>query len=89
MAGIGETMKEDEKYFLKRILNECSRDENNNIKLNYKTPRDIINEPDFPINYKRAWYLLEKWNGKDWYNYGVVLDLGWLEEKGIEAAKSL
>lgn len=41
------------------------------------SPRDIINLCS--INYKRAWYILDKWTGKGYYNYGVTLDLGWLE----------
>lgn len=45
-----------------------------------KTPREIINT--FPINHKRAWYLLEKWCRQDKYEYGVSLDLGWICDKG-------
>lgn len=52
-------------------------------------PRDIINGDNFYMHYKRAWYLLEKWTNKGWYSYGVTLDLGWLEPKGIEKAKEL
>jgi hypothetical protein len=38
---------------------------------------------------KRAYYLLEKWSEKDWYDYGVALDLGWLTDKGKETASCL
>lgn len=47
------------------------------IKLSGKSPRELINE--LPINHKRAWYILRKWSGKGIYNYGVTLDLGWIE----------
>lgn len=52
-------------------------------------PRDIINEPGFPINYKRAWFLLGKWTRKGWYDYGVTLDLGWMTEKGMAKAREI
>jgi hypothetical protein len=52
-------------------------------------PREIINSPNCTINHKRAYYLLEKWCGKGWYDYGVSLDLGWLTNKGINKAKEL
>jgi hypothetical protein len=35
------------------------------------------------MNYKRCWYLLEKWDSKGFYNYGVTLDLGWFEDKNM------
>ena len=41
--------------------------------------REIINILKFFINYKRCWYLLKKWSGLGFYNYGVTLDLGWFE----------
>lgn len=48
-------------------------------KIGGLTPRDIISR--MPINHKRAWYLLKKWTVKEWYSYGVSLDLGWIIEK--------
>ena len=46
-------------------------------------PRDLINGLlDPPIHHKRAWYLLEKWSGRGWYEYGVTLDLGWITPEG-------
>lgn len=42
-----------------------------------RRPRDIIES--LPINNKRAHYLLEKWSDKGLYDYGVAIDLGWLE----------
>lgn len=41
------------------------------------------------INRKRAHYLLEKWSNKGWYDYGVAVDLGWLEADGYRAADEL
>jgi hypothetical protein len=41
------------------------------------------------MHYKRAWYLLEKWSNKGWYEYGVTLDLGWLTPLGKEVAEGL
>ena len=51
-----------------------------------KKPRDIINEDGFYIHHKRAWYILEKWTRKGWYDYGVASDLGWLTEEGEKYA---
>ena len=39
-------------------------------------------------NEKQAHRTLEKWTGKDWYDYGVCLDLGWLTPKGVEHFRS-
>ena len=61
-------MKTDEAWFLA----ECR-------PAGSEWPRDLINEPGFPIHVKRAWYLLSKWADKGWYDYGVSLDLGWME----------
>ena len=41
--------------------------------------RDIVNIFEGVIHHKRCWYLLEKWCGLGFYNYGVTLDLGWFE----------
>ena len=73
-------MKEDERKFLIDVFCRCQ---------NGVTPRDIINEEGFPIHYKRAWYLLDKWADKGWYDYGVTSDLGWLTDKGKEKASEL
>jgi hypothetical protein len=47
------------------------------------SPRDIINKEGFSMHHKRAWYLLEKWADKGWYDCGVVLDLGWITPEGM------
>jgi hypothetical protein len=73
-------MKIYEKKFLIDVFSRCR---------NGVSPRDIINEENFDMHYKRAWYLLDKWTRKGWYDYGVTLDLGWLTEKGKEKARQL
>lgn len=42
--------------------------------------RDIINILGAAgVSQKQLLYFLRKWSGKGFYNYGVSLDLGWLE----------
>lgn len=48
-------------------------------------PRDIAERLN--INHKRACAIFEKWTRRGWYNYGVCIDLGWLERSGLAAAK--
>ena len=67
-------MKETEVTFLK-LCQEHIRPNGT------KTPRDLINEPGFPIPHKQAWYYLEKWVHRGIYEYGVTLDLGWMTAK--------
>jgi hypothetical protein len=50
-------------------------------------PRNVGEAAGMP--YKRVCYLCEKWAGKGWYDYGVSVDLGWLTEAGLAAAKKL
>lgn len=69
-------MKEDERHFLLDLYTRAK-------------PRDLINSSDFYMNHKRAWYLLDKWSNKGWYDYGVTLDLGWLTSKGIAKAEEI
>lgn len=42
--------------------------------------RDMIERGDIESP-KQAWATLEKWETRDWYEYGVTLDLGWLTDK--------
>lgn len=76
------TIKDDEKIFLIDVYKKCKLG-------SHYFVRDLINEPNFYIYYKRAWYLLEEWSGKRWYEWGVTLDLGWLEPSGIRKAEEL
>ena len=64
-------MKEDEKRFF--ITAYRYRNAGHSIRF-------IINILGEFINYKRCWYLLEKWSKFGFYNYGVTLDLGWFED---------
>lgn len=80
-------MKDDERLFFLRCVHAITNHGTGEIKT--ASPRDIINEKNFPIHHKRAWYLLAKWSVKDWYDYGVALDLGWITETGNEHAKEL
>jgi len=75
-------MKDDEKRFFLEVVSNKKLDER-------ISPRDIINSDGFYMHHKRAWYLLEKWSSKGWYDYGVTLDLGWITSKGYEFAKSI
>lgn len=68
-------MKPDEAMFLKSCQEQCPQ------KLGRRLPRDIYNE--LGLNWKRACYLLEKWSGKGWYDYGINVDLGWMTSKGM------
>lgn len=88
-------MKEDEKRFLLDVYKRCAnefihypqRTEQNQARRT--TPRVLINESDFYMHHKRAWYLLEKWSDKNWYEWGTTMDLGWLTVEGERAAKEL
>lgn len=71
-------MKDDEKAFFKTCLKYCPILEIRKIDKSV-SPRNIINTLSEFINYKRCWYLLEKWSNKGFYNYGVTMDLGWFE----------
>lgn len=43
--------------------------------------RELVEEMD--MNQKRAAYILTKWDGKDWYEYGVSVMAGWLTKEGM------
>ena len=64
--------KSDEKEFLLLVYHSN------------EAPRELIN---CTMHHKRARYLLEKWCDKDWYEYGVALDLGWLTCEGKRKAR--
>ena len=38
---------------------------------------------------KRHYYILEKWSGKGYWNYGITLRSGWLEPEGFEYLKKI
>lgn len=37
------------------------------------------------MNWKRAAYILQKWEQRGWYDYGVSVLAGWLTEEGKQA----
>jgi hypothetical protein len=41
------------------------------------------------LNEKRAVYLLDKWEEKGWYEYGVSVLYGWLTPEGEAAAEKM
>jgi hypothetical protein len=46
--------------------------------------RDVINDlltRGAIASPKQGWRTLEKWCDKDWYDYGVSLDTGWMTDK--------
>lgn len=61
-------MKKDEKCF----FIACWFFQNNGVSV-----RKVISIMGKIIHKKRCWYLLEKWDGLGFYDYGVTLDLGW------------
>lgn len=50
-------------------------------------PRHIY--PRMKMPWKRARYLLRKWEKKGWYEAPVSIDLGWLLEPGKTKAMAL
>lgn len=49
--------------------------------------RDLI--PTSGIHHKRCWGWLLKWARRDWYQWGVTMDLGWLTPQGRKIAASM
>lgn len=89
-------MKADERDMLRDLLAYCR-----NLYMDYDgappvdrrvTPRQLIEGlwASYGVHSKRAHYLLSKWAGRGWYEYGVCLDLGWVTPEGwIEARAKL
>ena len=74
-------MKEDECRLLIHIYLQCKQGRADRL-----TPRQVIVDLSHIIQHKRAFSLLNKWCKKGWYDYGVVLDLGWLTSEGKQKA---
>lgn len=68
-------MKDDER----RLLIELNR--------SARLPREIAREQG--MHPKRACAMLAKWAKRGWYDYGVSVDMGWLEQAGKDAAKAM
>jgi len=79
-------MKDDEIQFLKIVYQRCNQIIDGQF-VKRERVRDVISEIE--IHHKRCWYLLKKWAEKDWYDYGITLDLGWLTPSGVEKAREL
>lgn len=92
-------MKDDEKRFLVDVYLKCRSSTKPITSWNFweilksakdsVKPRDLINEPNFYMHHKRAWYLLSKWGSKRWYEWGVTMDLGWLTPEGKNKAEEI
>ena len=75
-------MKKDEEKFF-RLCYKYIKHIRDNIYNGEYSPRDLINIIEEWLPHKRAWYYLKKWDRLGFYNYGVTLDLGWLEDDKI------
>jgi hypothetical protein len=45
--------------------------------------------PGLEMEPKRGYYLLEKWEERGWWEYGVSVRAGWFTPEGIEHFRSL
>lgn len=75
-------MKEDEIKFFRLCYRYITHIRDKVYQGTY-SPRDLIDIIDEWLPHKRAWYYLEKWDRLGFYNYGVTLDLGWIEDNKI------
>lgn len=71
-------MKDDEVKFFRTIVKYGRCEFNGKIDGSYLSVREIMNILGEFINYKRCWYILQKWCGAGFYDYGTTLDLGWI-----------
>jgi len=70
-------MKPDERKLAVLLLNRGKVQPDT---IDGESTRTLVRESG--LNYKRACYLLSKWTGKGWYEYGTSLELGWVTEDG-------
>ena len=75
-------MKEDEIKFFRLCYQYITHIQDKVYQGKY-SPRDLINIIDEWLPHKKAWYYLEKWSKLNFYDYGVTLDLGWIEDEKI------
>ncbi|MHC1792137.1 hypothetical protein [Solidesulfovibrio sp.] len=81
MAGTTGPTKEDARIFLKRLqrlMTERTREDWTSVRVVVREMEEKHGIPE-----KRCLFLLGKWSAKDWYDYGVCLDLGWLTPAGM------
>jgi hypothetical protein len=74
------TVKPDEIAFMAKMLDAEQRGG----PAYGDTPRDV-----WPEGGKRMWGILAKWSRRDWYDYGVTIDLGWLTPAGVVALREI
>lgn len=68
-------MKDDEKLFFILCVKYSCRQVG---KVRVREIIGILHACHF-IHYKRCWYLLQKWSGLGFYEWGVTMDLGWFD----------
>lgn len=51
-------------------------------------PRVAIMPSGERIDWNRGLYILEKWDRKGWWDYGVSLRAGWLTDAGLSALQT-
>lgn len=75
-------MKQDELDFLKLMQFECVQTSLGAWWCSHVlTPRDLWRITG--INRKRMDFILQKWADRGWYNYGVNVEMGWMEADGM------
>lgn len=67
-------MENDEKQLLKTLQIKTQKDEMFHVRM-------VVT--DMGMSMDRACSILEKWAGKNWYEYGVSVMAGWLTEEGL------
>lgn len=71
-------MKPLEEIFFRACVNEQKRKlPSSNRELSIRTIGNIFERLGF--SYKQLMYYVRKWCDKEFYDYGVTLDLGWFE----------
>lgn len=70
-------MKSDEKKFFRACYRFCRL--RNTSRYTAILPRDVITILREFISAKRCFELLDKWAALGFYNYGSLIDLGWIE----------
>ncbi|MHC1788533.1 hypothetical protein [Solidesulfovibrio sp.] len=80
MASKGGPTKEDARIFLKALQ---ARSGQGNAGTAFVRPIILEMAEKYGIPEKRCLFLLDKWGSKGWYEYGTVIDGGWLTDEGM------
>jgi hypothetical protein len=80
-------MKPDEEALLLAIYEQFIAYIASNRTVEMPRVRQIV--LDSRVNHKRAYYLLDKWVNKGWYEYGVSIAAGWLTKEGYFKAAEI